>query len=408
MFIAKAALRIMARRRFKSLVVLAVSLVLVLFINMYAETISKHQATLTELYENIEVAGHITSADGTKLDDLGIEGDVIQRLEDSGFIGQALYTRNLRCITGPWQPLEPAAIHTMLFNAPKLVGATEIAAITSFSYQQAALPTFLEGYDEGLFASEEMVCIVSEDFLDIYNLQLGDELQLTVVEYSSRILQEYRHGTVSLQVVGTYPSSNYIAPLYCPWAIMEDIYQDLDLPLIWDSASFILLNTQELDEFKVLLGQMGFVSGDAGRRPGQEDKLGFIINDDILTAATSSVGGYIQLSRILYPIIYLLCAGIGFIVSYLLVRLRKPEFAIMRSLGTSRGGGFLLFFVEQALLAAAGTVLGIMVTLALSQGITTTQMLSVAGYLVLYLVGTAIAITTLNRVNVIQILTARE
>lgn len=405
MFVAKAALRIMTRRRFKSLVVLAVSLVLVLFINMYAETISKHQDTLTELYENIEVAGYITSADGTKLDDLNIGGSVIHSLEESGFIGRALYTRSLRCMMEPLQELDPVSIYVKLFNAPKLVAATEIAAISSFS---RTLPVFMEGYDEELFASEETVCIVSDDFLVSNNLQLGDQLQLAVVEYSSQILQEYRHGTVSLQVVGTYPSTNYMAPLYCPWAIMEDIYQDLELPLIWDSASFIFQNTQELGEFKVLLGGMGFVSGDAGRRPGQDDKLGFIIDDGILTAATSSVSGYIQLSHILYPIIYLLCAGIGFVVSYLLVRLRKPEFAIMRSLGTSRGGGFLLFFIEQALLATTGTVLGIIVSLILSQGLTTTQMLSVAGYLVLYLVGTAIAITTLNRVNVIQILTARE
>ena len=72
MFIVKAALRTMARRRFKSLMVLAVSLVLVLFINMYTETISKHQVTLAELHENIEVTGYITDADANKLDDLGI------------------------------------------------------------------------------------------------------------------------------------------------------------------------------------------------------------------------------------------------------------------------------------------------------------------------------------------------
>ena len=72
----------------------AVSLVLVLFINMYSETISKHQATLVELHENIEVTGYITGAEANQVEDLNLDADIIQDLEGSGFISRGLYTLN--------------------------------------------------------------------------------------------------------------------------------------------------------------------------------------------------------------------------------------------------------------------------------------------------------------------------
>ncbi|GEM_PF-2084374 len=403
MFLAAATLRMMTRRKFKSLAVIGVSLVLVLFMNIYAESIVKHQAALNDLHAGIEVTGNITSHDGSILDDLDISGYVIGMLEESGFIAQGLYTRNLRCLQGPWPQLEPAERYAMLVSAPKLVGATEIAATP-------ACLKYMEGYDQGLFSSKERVCIVSGNFLRENGLELGDEIKLVVAENPKKIKDNYCHGPVTLQIVGTYQSNKlYNDPLYCPGEAMQEICQEIELPPAWDSARFTIGNTQQLNHFKALLRRLGFVSlNQVQSEEMSKDRLGFIINDHLLTDATASVAGYIELSRILYPIIYLLCAGIGFVVSYLLVRLRKPEFAIMRFLGTSRAAGFMTLFLEQALLAMIGAGLGILLTLVIVQGNAPIQFAIIAGYLVCYLVGAAIAISTLNRVNVIQILTAKE
>jgi hypothetical protein len=410
MFMAKAALRMTTRRRFMSLVVMAVSLVLILFINMYARTIDQHQATLAELHANIKVTGYITSADGARLDDLAINDFVIGQLEASGYISQGLYTRNLRCMLEPWPQLGYMHIYTMLLGIPKLVGATDNTAISFFAHE-GQQPQYLDGYDHNLFSLTEKVCIVSESFLRENSLELGDKIQLTVAENPDKVKDSYCYGTVTLQIVGTYQSNQiYNAPLYCPWDIMTEIYHEIGLPLTWNSARFTLYNTQRLNDFKGLLNRLGFVSRSQASEMEEkaEDRLSFLIDDSILNEATASVKGYIELSRVLYPIIYLLCAGIGFIVSYLLVRLRKPEFAIMCSLGASRIMGFLIFFMEQGLLTVLGIGLGIVLTLIITGGGATIQIATIAGYLACYLAGTAMAIFTLNRVNVIQILTAKE
>lgn len=411
MFLTKAVFRTMTRRRFKSLVVAAASLALVLFMNMYAETIVRHQASLDELHDNITVTGYITSPDGSKFDDLAIKSSVIMMLEESGFIAQGLYTRNLRFMQGPWLDQTPTDNYIRIMMSPKLVGITDLAAVSSFAVDGDKLIKYLDGYGSGLFASGEKVCIVSENYLMEGNLGLGDEVQLTVAENAVKLKDSYSHGTVTLKIVGVYQSSQVnTAPAYCPWDVMTELCQELSVPLTLDSARFTLGNTQELNEFKALLRKMGFIGhNQVDDIEGiAKDRLGFIINDSLLNEATASVAGYIALSRILYPIIYLLCAGIGFIVSYLLVRLRKPEFAIMRSLGTSRAAGFLVFFLEQTVLTVIGIALGIIMTLAITRGAAAIQITTIGGYLACYLVGTALAITTLNRVNVIQILTAKE
>jgi ABC-type lipoprotein export system ATPase subunit len=59
------------------------------------------------------------------------------------------------------------------------------------------------------------------------------------------------------------------------------------------------------------------------------------------------------------PIIFILSASIGFIACMLFIRNRKPEFANMRSLGTSKGLVFTEAFFEQSLFGITGTLIGI-------------------------------------------------
>jgi ABC-type antimicrobial peptide transport system permease subunit len=149
---------------------------------------------------------------------------------------------------------------------------------------------------------------------------------------------------------------------------------------------------------------MNFVNQQAA--PGSSSQgFSFIINDRVLKSATASVENYISFTNALYPVIYLLCAGIGFIVSYLLIRTRKPEFAIMRSLGASRAASFFTFHIEQGLLCLLGAALGL-VSSTLFTGQYSLE--SGFGYVSFYLVGSGVAIMAMNRVNVIEILTARE
>ena len=413
MFLVRTPLRAVFRHRFRSAIVIVVSIVMVLFINMYANAITQHVQTLAELHADIDVDGHVTSADGSRTDDLNISENLIAQLEQSGFVSQEIYSRNLRYGLEPWQDTRPVEIYNNLINSPRLVGVNTIAAIPDFSHDKAIGPLYLDGYDNEIFSSSKKVCIVSEEFLQNTGFELGSEVQFAVAENpdldSLRRGETNSQGLVTMEIVGVYPGSDR-APVYYPWATSTELYQELDLPLTWDRARFTLQNTEDLEDFKAYLKNLRFVSPyEIGSNPNpRQDRLGFIINDAILVNATASVKSYIDFMTVLYPVIYLLCAGIGFWVSYLLVRLRKPEFAIMRSLGASRTVSFMSFFIQQTLLCVLGAALGLVLTQTLAGSITGLQVYSVLGYLAFYLVGSAIAIFAMNQVNVIKILTAKE
>lgn len=402
----------MLRRKFKSIIVLMTSLILVLFITFYASSVDKHLQTLDELYTSIDVTAHMTNWNGSSTENLRISEDIIMTLSDSGFIGQEYYTRNLLFLTIPWDEDNPQKmIYELNTFTPKLIGANDIRSIPDFSHENASIPDFIDGHDEGIFTSNENVAIFSTNFLNSNNLSLGDEVQITVVEgseyYNPQDLR-IRYGTVSLKIVGQYESSMFNSPVYIPWDTMSQIYNDLEIPPKWDTARYILQDTQNLDQFRALLRSEGF------NFPGQKDEErnpslpGFVIQDRILNTATSSVTNYVNFMMALYPVIYILCALIGFLVSYLLIRIRKPEFAIMRSMGTSKLKTFLSFFIEQSFLSAFGVALSLIFIAFIAGTINLIQIYSIMGYLISYWVGTAIAILMMNRGSVIQILSAKE
>lgn len=399
MFVLQAVIRPLVRRKLRNTVVVVVSLVLVLFLAMYAKTISQQHQTLDELYANIEVTAYITGTGGG-IDGLQIEERIIEGLEDSGFIRQGIYTQRLRGLLGPWQ-----LSRFMEYNRDSLT-LVGINTVTSLPQQ----PEFMDDYDEKLFEGEELVCIVEEYFLASHGLFVGGELQFTAVDvkgYPVESESDVRHGAVSLKIVGTYSPASSSDPIYCPLEVTKDLSRSIGKRPLMSSGSFILQNTQDLNSFRGILMSLGFVNQQAGSGSNTQ-ALNFIINDRLLKNATGSVQNYLDFTNALYPVIYLLCAGIGFVVSYLLIRTRKPEFAIMRSLGTSRTASFLIFFIEQGLLCLLGTALGMVVSVIATGQFSFNQFGTSLGYVCFYLVGLGVAIAPMNRVNVMGILTARE
>ena len=401
MLIVRMTLKSIVRREFKSAVLLSVSLALALFLAVYANVITRHLQTLADLHDNIEVTAAFTDPYCKSRSSLNLPEVYIFALEDSGFIQKKFYTRDIVYQLEPWE--EEVAENQFPVRPKRLVGANAFEAILDFGHEAAVMPHFLEGYDKSLFGGEERVCIVSSKLA----MTLGDEITLTVAELPSTHPERILHGTVTLKIAGEYPS-RHDETIYCPWAVMDEIYTELGLPMTWDSASYILQNTENLNQLKSMLQTMQINS------PGVPDNQvthlhpGFVIDDNLLKRAVGSVKKYVDFMRTLYLPIYLLCAGIGFVISYLVIRQRKPELAIMRSLGSSRSKAFAILFLEQSLLCLAGTALGMGLASAISGTLAPLQLLSILGFILCYWLGAALAILMINQDNVIQILWEKE
>jgi ABC-type antimicrobial peptide transport system permease subunit len=108
------------------------------------------------------------------------------------------------------------------------------------------------------------------------------------------------------------------------------------------------------------------------------------------------------------PVIFVLSAAIGFIACMLFVRNRKPEFANMRSMGTSKGLVFMEAFFEQALLGVSGVVIGVCIYFILHGLEASLEVMDILTFFACYLAGASVAVINITRINVMKIMKAKE
>ena len=132
-----------------------------------------------------------------------------------------------------------------------------------------------------------------------------------------------------------------------------------------------------------------------------------VVNDALLIGVTTQLQRHIRLLKALLPLLFALVAAIGFGLSFLLLRGRRREAAVMRSLGESRGRVFCVLLMETALQAVFGTALGALAAL-LVTGTRAVNPATLALVFACYLPGGAAAVFRLTRVNVLGLMTAKE
>ena len=107
-----------------------------------------------------------------------------------------------------------------------------------------------------------------------------------------------------------------------------------------------------------------------------------------------------------YLFFFVMIAAIGFLLSFLLARGHKPEYAVMRMLGESRVEITMKALCEQFLLCLGGVLLG-----AAAVGIIGQEGFRpgvCAAILLCYTVGATVAVLLTVRVNVMDILRDKE
>ncbi len=99
---------------------------------------------------------------------------------------------------------------------------------------------------------------------------------------------------------------------------------------------------------------------------------------------------------------------IGFVSTYLSMRSRIQEMAIMRSLGTGSVRVFIMFLLEQMVLAAFGMLLGTGIASLYLGNVRANELIMVGIFFIFFMGGSIISIVKMNKNNVLEILTTAE
>lgn len=309
------------------------------------------EARYEELYRTLPVEVNVTNLAGTKSDDLAIPGWVLEL-----FNGEGLFTMDLDEYVTDLQ----VRLRYPIMSGPgsTLIGISSLRIAPELAQENNGAVTWFPGYDESIFITEETVCIVSEQVA-----QQIQEAELSFI-YSPDPLSPPNEHSCTLKIVGTYVSDSGSSMVFCPLAVAEEVFQGLAADREIDAISARVIDNRKLDQFRLFAASWFAEPNPTGTKT-EWDFAGYKyypyaldIDDSLLKAAENTLENSLFINGLCTWLIFGLSAGAGFFISFLMIRQRKREIALMRTMGTGQGSIFLGLLAEQMILVVLGITLG--------------------------------------------------
>ena len=406
------------RRKAACLLVVVSTMAATVFMLFYPSLIDNTRKRLEETYSSITVTGSILSEDKIVP---AVSGSMWKKMQQSGYFSSLYGSASFVIRTFPKDILEESAgegasEQQKLIAFQNLLASFEeedssgvsgsMKACSSFSAEDELVRIredirWLEGYDESCLEGDERICIIS----DKWGYAPGDTIPLLARVPVSKTQLE---GIFHLKVAGTYPGKITKFAAVMPLKTMEDltiaataVHKQAGNPYAWNfglnAVYFTVRDNQQLDQIKAAITESGLRSNKLVR---------VRIDDRILKETVGPIESNLAQLEGSYLFFFVMIAAIGFLLSFLLARGRKPEYAVMRMLGESRLQITLKALLEQFVLCLGGVLLGAAAVGIIGQegfrpGIC-------AAILLCYTLGAAAAVTLTVRVNVMDILRDKE
>ena len=406
------------RRKAACLLVVVSTMAATVFRLFYPSLIDNTRKRLEETYSSITVTGSILSEDKIVP---AVSGSMWEKMQQSGYFSSLYGSASFVIRTFPKDILEESAgegasEQQKLIAFQNLLASFEeedsggvsgsMKACSSFSAEDELVRIredirWLEGYDESCLEGDERICIIS----DKWGYAPGDTIPLLARVPVSKTQLE---GIFHLKVAGTYPGKITKFAAVMPLKTMEDltvaataVHKQAGNPYAWNfglnAVYFTVRDNQQLDQIKAAITESGLRSNKLVR---------VRIDDRILKETVGPIKSNLAQLEGSYLFFFVMIAAIGFLLSFLLARGRKPEYAVMRMLGESRLQITLKALLEQFVLCLGGVLLGAAAVRIIGQerfrpGIC-------AAILLCYTVGAAVAVLLTVRVNVMDILRDKE
>ncbi len=401
--------RTLRRRTLQCLLVVLFSCTMTVFLLVYPRLIQDTEVHLQQAYNGIEVSGWIINNESYT--DPVISPILRDQLLESGLVGDHYVSTQMyvSCLEKElWEEVRAGlpgdADDDKLLDAfsDTLRSPELIDWLYGVNRKEAQIACarlceqmrWLEGYDETCLSGEELVCLVPS----YTGYEPGDMIPLQLEDYAKDTAAGSRKGKTELffKVVGVYPaqdvSGNTVGG-YCPIKALE---KNLKWEIEIRSFTFSPKDNREIDALKATLTELE-LDGSGTLRA--------VVDDRILKGTVAPIENNLSMMQGLYKFFLIVVIAIGFFLCFLLVRGRKPEYAIMRLLGESTTQVTVKALLEQFILCLLGIGFGVSLLLLTGQSVN----VAVCGIiLVCYVLGATVAVLLTVRVNVMEIMRDKE
>lgn len=244
----------------------------------------------------------------------------------------------------------------------RLVGLTSLDLEPQLSAQAGDMLTWQKGYDESILATDAPVCIVPESWLAPEGpTEVYLKLFYTVENYAL-FTTETSECELTLTAVASHKGNSM--KLYCPYPTLRECYRRLNKPVSVDSLGATVLDNDTLPQVREFADRW-FAQPDLKGEKTPWDyswyayyPLALKIDDSQLKSARETMENSILMNSICTVLVFVLAAGASFFVGFLMIRSRKREITLFRTMGTPPTRIFASFALEQLLCILAGIFLG--------------------------------------------------
>lgn len=434
MFIFKEAGYQLFRNKWRSVLLVCVSLLLCGCIAFYLGNISANKKALDSLNESTPAKARISNLNADVFDNLTIAYTYGDLMENLG-VGKVIATSEATCYMDPdlLKTAEEAEAQRQKAIAERKsewvyvpdntpAGDTKIYGVTCWEATGLGREdsfTMLSGYDLSAMEGSEAVCLISDDFAEKHSLALGDTLDTTFsfVWYDSYRAPRYNYiGKAAWKVIGTYPEkqkTDHRADLYVPIGWLRPNVEDKTM-FTYTSYTAYLADSMKLNEFKekagdfLGLGQPFYLPDENVRIVNLSEARTLYMDDEDFIRTAEKLGQNIrQYEAFLIPF-FVIVVFLVTLAIFLVLRGCRRDMAIACSLGRPKvktGASVLMAALGAQL---AGALLSVPLTVLLT-GVGPGLALLVCGaFMACALIGDVVGLLFLLRFDALSLLIASD
>lgn len=346
---------------------------------------------LQEVKENFEILCVATNLSGSNSTNLKIEPKVIDFVFDRE-TGLGSHVKEIQ-MTKRFDYVAPTVTFEYFGGEMAVTGVTDPRCAQVLDPGQGGYVTWLE---EGFYESSDNICIVSQMTYDSLEEKVISVIVTDPVSWKVWRDPETKSSALNLKIVGFYTGGG--ADIYIPFGTAQNLLQQMTGTGGCDSIAFLAADNEGLENLQKAAAPM-FHSVNPLIGNTASSTLALQIYDEQYRATVAALEQNIQRTGYLLPLILLVSLGVGFLVSVLATRSERRTYALMRTLGMTRGRLFGSILREQLLLPLTAAVF-----CAIAAG----KPLSALSYLIFHTIGCCIAVVRSVRVPPTAILREQE
>lgn len=331
-----------------SLILTGAMCFLLCFMNGYLE---RQQRELEQTKVSFDILCVVTSRDGTSSTGLQMPGMYIGSVGETS--GLYPHIRDLRITK------ELTYSSTDLYKTDKSEPRSAPMLGVSVANCADALDPAVGGdvvyLTEDFYQSSERICLVSEEhYRSLKKLQPDVEDGIYTIScliedpYIDReITPEWGRGRLELTVVGYYKGKG--ETIYLPFESCMALVAEISGRISCDSIAFLAADNLKLEELAQAASEY-YGEVVPGLSENADPAYALTIHDEQYRATLATLEQNIRRTEVLLPLLLLLGFGMGFLISFLATRGEKRSYALMRTMGLTRGKLFGSILLEQTLL----------------------------------------------------------